>query len=118
MNRKAQLSFHDKQDEIQKCLNCTRPRCNDCLSRGLDISKAKPKGIKGADIELLNAFLNAYVEYNRDILIGNAVGKSQSTITKYRMSLDFPPPSAKDKEERRKLVEAYRMKEAADAVCS
>ena len=26
------LYMHDSQEDIEKCLNCTKPKCNDCLS--------------------------------------------------------------------------------------
>ena len=28
---KEEIYFHDSPEDIQKCLNCTKPRCNDCL---------------------------------------------------------------------------------------
>lgn len=26
-----EIYFHDSPEDIQKCLNCTKPKCNDCL---------------------------------------------------------------------------------------
>jgi len=98
----------DTMVRIQKCLSCTRPECVNCYvtaqrrKKGLDMRKRSP--------EFQDKFLAAYIVGSDDTEIGGILHKSQATICKYRLDLNFPPPSKVTMEERQRMVDEWRQK--------
>ena len=98
----------DTPEMIQRCLNCERPECCNCYvtlkrhKRDIDLRK-RPS-------DFVEKFMRAYITCKNDGELCSVLGRSQSVISKYRLSLDFPAPSYTPIEERRRLVNEWRQR--------
>ena len=106
-NKRREVSG-DTMEMIQRCLSCSRPECVNCYvtskrrKRGLDMRK-RP-------LEFQDKFLDAYIIASDDTEIGGILHKSQATVCKYRMGLNFPPPSRVSAGERKRMVNEWRLR--------
>ena len=99
----------DTPEMIQKCLNCPRATCTNCLLTtrrkhvGVDVLK-KPEAFQ-------RAFFEAYLDARDDAEIGQRLNKATSTIYKYRVMLNLPSIFRVPTEERRRIIEEWKSKQ-------
>ena len=53
--------YNDSAKEIQMCLNCNRPVCDDCLSRGGHAPKHRGKGTISYDYDITERVAKLYI---------------------------------------------------------
>lgn len=105
----------DTPEQINKCLNCKRSECSNCVALpACKYDKALAKGLSENEMKyhmVLNAadkaFLEYYPIYNTDREIGAAIGKSPSGAHTIREKLGLPISRTLSREARTELVKKW-----------
>ena len=69
----------DTAEQIKQCLNCKRPKCNDCIS-----GKNAGQSVNGEE------FMKLYNSGCTDGEMAKALGVCKETVAVYRRSRDLP----------------------------
>ena len=96
----------DSPEDIQRCMECTRPECVNCLSRPKSKVMRIPVGSKRVVVNKTDiAFLREYAVSATDREIANKIGLTESGIFSSRKKFNLPPTRSLSEEEKRVLAD-------------
>lgn len=77
----------DTREEIEMCLNCSKPECDDCLSRGGPFAKPSRAEIR---LQKMAAVRRLHALGYTDAKIAAFTGLHISTVAVYRKEMRLP----------------------------
>lgn len=93
--------LYDSPEVIDKCLNCKKPECDNCLGANCSVKKAHRSKIgHDAFIKLYNSGLN-------DREIAESLCVNRRYVYDHRKAHDLPPKQSKGKLDSAKFIELY-----------
>ena len=105
----------DSYEDIQRCLNCPRNECVDCIGRRNAEKKSKVRRVDNGDRRVkINktdiAFLHQYASAETDREIAKILGMSESNIGSVRKKLGLPPTRSMSYEAKAELADEWLAK--------